>query len=73
MPSLPQQISDHTDKSFSRVNWRAGAVERHTTVGPQPVVGDRLDVVGLREELAHLGTKLPLVSGQPSELCMYTR
>ena len=62
---LPQQLRDPIDELFGGVDRRAGAVERYVSIGPQPVIGDRLDVVGLGQELAQLETETRLVSRQP--------
>ena len=53
---------------FGGVDRRAGAVKRHVGIGPQPVIGDRLDVVGLGQELAQLKTEPGLVSRQSGKL-----
>ena len=63
---LPQQLRDPIDELFGGVDRRAGAVERHVGIGPQPVICDRLDVVGLGQELAQLETEARLVSRQPA-------
>jgi hypothetical protein len=61
---LCQQLRDPVDELFGGVDRRAGAVERYIGIGPQPVIGDRLDVVGLGQELAQRETepRLGLVS-----------
>jgi hypothetical protein len=47
------------------------AVERHVDLGPHPVIGDRLDVVTLGQELAQLKTEPGLVSSEPGKLGMH--
>jgi hypothetical protein len=65
---LRQQLRDLVDEFFGRVDRRAGAIKRYVGIGPQRAIGDRLDVVGLGQELAQLETEPRLVSRQPGEL-----
>src|SRR5712691_5910621 len=65
---LRQQLHDPVDELFGGVDRRAGAVKRYVGIGPQPVIGDRLEVVGLGEELTQLETESGLVSRQPGKL-----
>jgi hypothetical protein len=50
-----------------RVDSLAGAVKWCVGVGPQPVIGDRLDVVYLGQHVAQLATGPRLVSGRPGK------
>src|SRR5947207_2622705 len=59
---LCQKLRDPVDELFGGVDRRAGAVERYGGVGSQSIIGNRLDVVGLRQELAQLATEPRLVS-----------
>src|SRR3984893_15711424 len=64
---LRRQLRDPVDELFG-VDRRAGTVERHIGTGPEAVIGDRLHIVGLSQELAQLATEPGLVSGQPGKL-----
>src|ERR1700730_3121322 len=64
---LRRQLRDPVDELFG-VDRRAGTVERHIGTGPETVIGDRLHIVGLSQDLAQLATEPGLVSGQPGKL-----
>jgi hypothetical protein len=68
---LRQQLRDLVDELLGGVDRRAGAVERHVDLGSHPVIGNRLDVVSLGQELAQLATEPGLVSRQPGKLGMH--
>jgi hypothetical protein len=59
---LAQQLRDPVDELFGGVDRRTGAVERYVGIGPQPLIGDRLDVISLGQELPQLKTESGLVS-----------
>jgi hypothetical protein len=53
---LGQKLRDSIDEPFGGVDRRAGAVERYVRFRPQPIIGDRLDIIGLGQGFAQLTT-----------------
>ena len=58
---LRQQLHDPIDELFRGIDRRTGAVERYAGIGPKSVIGDRLEIVGLGQELTQLKIEPGLV------------
>jgi hypothetical protein len=65
---LRQQLHDPIDELFRGIDRRTGAVERYVGIGPKSVIGDRLEIVGLGQELTQLKIEPGLVSRQSGKL-----